>query len=1164
MNAITRSVSLDDKYVSNDGRVYLTGIQALVRLALDRSRLDRASGLKTGGFISGYRGSPLAGFDTELVRAKRHLAPADIVFKPGVNEELGATAVWGSQKVAHHGKGSDYDGVFGIWYGKAPGVDRAGDVLRQANASGTAANGGVLALAGDDHLAKSSILPAQSEFFFQHVEMPVLNPSDIQEVLDYGLHGFAMSRFSGLWSGLICLADTMDASATISVDPARLDFVFPEDRDPRRHDDLNRVLLLGNRLETERLLRDVRIPAARAYVRANGLDRVAFGASRPRIGIVATGKAYRDLRQAFELIGLTEERARDIGLAIYKVAMPWPLEPIGLSNFARGLERLLVVEHKRAFLEPQIKEIAYGWPDHARPAIWGKMTPQGNPFLSDLLELAVAEIIPALLAFLPADFVTSEMRAVAERMNRQVMWSQGHAERAARVPYFCSGCPHSSSTVVPEGARAMPGIGCHAMTEIPGRTTDGQIAMGGEGVLWVGQSEFARDSHVFANVGDGTYFHSGILAIRQAVASKVPITYKILYNDAVAMTGGQPVDGTLTVPQLTRQLEAEGVERVVVVSEEPDAYIGRRDLAPGTDVFHRDELMRVQQELQEIAGVTVLIYDQTCAAEKRRRRKRGNFADPDMRLFINERVCEGCGDCSVQSNCISIEPLATPFGEKRRINQSSCNKDFSCAKGFCPSFVEVEGASLRRAEASGLDLAALVAELPEAGVAGLETTLNLLIAGIGGAGVTTTAAVLAMAAHIDGKQASTLDMTGLAQKGGPVTSHLRFSTADRAIEGPRIPTASLDVLLASDMVVATNAEQLALIDRERTAGFANSRVAPTAEFVMKQTLSFDEARMLKTLDEACPLFAGHDIARIAEALFGDAIYANMMLVGMAHQAGRLPLTTTALDTAIRLNGAAVEKNLSAFHAGRVLFAAPDKILAGLPAANAVDPAADMDLDTRIAFLAAELAAYQDEAYAQRFLNAVASVRAADERAGNGTLRLTRTLADGLYRAMAYKDEYEVARLYSQPDFRARLEAQFDSPRKLKVLLAPPLISRSLDPRTGRPRKIAFGPWIFTAFRLLAKAKRLRGSAFDPFGRTGERRMEREFARLCLADAVRIAGLVGTANYGLLVELARVADAVRGFGPVKEANHAKAMARREALLAQLAPEGEGAPVMEAAE
>jgi indolepyruvate ferredoxin oxidoreductase len=1164
MNAITRTISLDDKYVATRGRVYLTGIQALVRLTLDQARLDAEAGLRTGGFVSGYRGSPLAGYDTELTRAGRHLSPASIVFKPGVNEELGATAVWGTQKVGHHGKGSDYDGVFGIWYGKAPGVDRAGDVLRQANASGTAAKGGVLALAGDDHLAKSSILPAQSEFFFEHVEMPVLNPSDIQEVLDYGLHGLAMSRFSGLWSGLICLADTMDASATVSVDPRRLAFVHPEDRDPRRHDDLNRVLLLGNRLETERLLRDIRIPAARAYVRANGLDRVAFGASRPRIGIIATGKAYRDLRQAFELIGLTEERARDIGLAIYKVAMPWPLEPVGLSNFARGLERLLVVEHKRAFLEPQIKEIAYDWPERARPAVWGKKTPEGGPFLSDVLELAVAEIIPALLAFLPSDFVTGEMRTVAERMNRQVMWSQGHAERAARVPYFCSGCPHSTSTVVPEGARSMPGIGCHAMTEIPGRTTDGQIAMGGEGVLWVGQSEFSNDTHVFANVGDGTYFHSGILAIRQAVASKVSITYKILYNDAVAMTGGQPVDGTLTVPQLTRQLEAEGVERVVVVSEEPDAYLGRHDLAPGTDVFHRDDLMEVQTELQALKGVTVLIYDQTCAAEKRRRRKRGGLADPDMRLFINERVCEGCGDCSVQSNCISVEPSPTAFGEKRRINQSSCNKDFSCVKGFCPSFVYVEGAELRRADTGHIDIDALAAELPEAEVAGLSTTLNLLIAGIGGAGVTTTAAVLAMAAHVDGKQASTLDMTGLAQKGGPVTSHLRFSTLERAIEGPRIPTASLDVLLASDMVVATNAEQLALLDRERTAGFANARVAPTAEFVMKQTLSFDEARMLQTLKSACPTFIGHDVASIAEALFGDAIYANMMLVGMALQAGRLPLSNTALETAIRLNGAAVKNNLAAFRAGRVLAADAGKILSALPGTGDVVRAEDMDLDTRIGFLGNELAAYQDAAYAQRFREAIARLRKADEAGGNGTLRLTRSAADMAYKVMAYKDEYEVARLYSEPGFRARLESQFKDPAKLKVMLAPPLVSRGLDPKTGRPRKIAFGPWIFTAFRLLARFKGLRGGAFDPFGRTSERRMERQLVETYLADLERIAGLVGHAGYGLLVELARIPDTVRGFGPVKEANHAKAMEKRAALLARLDGESGGVPVLEAAE
>ncbi|GGE84252.1 indolepyruvate ferredoxin oxidoreductase family protein [Stappia taiwanensis] len=1165
MNAITKTIALDDKYVATRGRVYLSGIQALVRLPLDQARLDAEAGLRTGGFVSGYRGSPLAGYDTELTRARRHLATSHIHFTPGVNEELGATAVWGSQKLGQQGKGTDYDGVFGIWYGKAPGVDRAGDVLRQANASGTAPHGGVLALAGDDHLAKSSILPAQSEFFFEHVEMPVLNPSDIQEVLDFGLHGIALSRFSGLWSGMICLADTMDASATISVDPRRLTFIRPEDRDPRLHDDLNRVLLLGNRLETERLLRDIRVPAARAYVRANGLDHVAFGARKPRLGIVATGKAYRDLRQALDLIGVDEARARDIGLAIYKVAMPWPLEPIGLSNFARGIERLLVVEHKRAFLEPQIKELAYDWPDHARPRIWGKKTPEGAPFLSDVLELAVAEIIPALIAFLPKDFISAEMRAVVERMNRQVMWSQGHAERAARVPYFCSGCPHSTSTVIPEGARALPGIGCHAMTEVAGRTTDGQIAMGGEGVLWVGQVPFSKDTHVFANVGDGTYFHSAILAIRQAVAAKVPITYKILYNDAVAMTGGQPIDGTLTVPQLTRQLEAEGVERIVVTAEDPDAYLGRHDLAPGTPVVHRDELMSVQKELQEFKGVSVIIHDQTCAAEKRRRRKRGTYPDPDRRLYINERVCEGCGDCSVQSNCLSVEPVTTEFGEKRRINQSSCNKDYSCVKGFCPSFAWIEGAELRKADSARVDVDALLAGIGEAERAPLDTTLNLLIAGIGGAGVTTTAAVLAMAAHVDGLQASTLDMTGLAQKGGPVTSHVRFSTLDRAIEGPRVPTASLDVLIASDMVVATNAEQLALIDRSRTAGFANTRVAPTAEFVMKQTLSFDEVRMRKTLEEACPLFHGLDAAGLAEVLLGDAIFANMLLIGMACQAGHLPLSAAGLEAAIRLNGAAVEANLRAFRAGRVLAAAPDTLLSLLPQGESQkEVGGEMDLETRIAFLSRELAAYQDAAYARRFDAVIERLRTRDAELGPGTMRLTRIAADMLYKVMAYKDEYEVARLYSDPAFREGLAAQFTDPRKVRVMLAPPLISRGLDPKTGRPRKLAFGPWIFTAFRLLAKMKGVRGSWADPFGRTAERKAERALIEAYLADLETVTGLVGTANYGLLAEIARVPDLVRGFGPVKEGNLARAEARRAQLFARLDKEREEGIIVAAAE
>ena len=1141
-----KSVTLDDKFAALDGRIYLTGIQALVRLALDRKRLDRDAGLKTGGFISGYRGSPLAGYDTELTRARRHLAAHDVVFKPGVNEELGATAVWGSQKVRQHGRGSSYDGVFGIWYGKAPGVDRAGDVLKQANASGVDRNGGVLALAGDDHLAKSSILPAQSEFFFEHAEMPILNPADIQEVLDYGLHGFELSRYAGLWTAMICLADTMDASATISVAPQRLTFLRP-DSDPWAEQDLNRVLMLGNRLETERLLRDVRIPAAQAYVRANRLDGIAFGATQPRFGIVATGKAFRDLLQALDLLGITEARARDIGLAVYKVAMPWPLEPYSFTEFGRGLSKLLVVEHKRAFMEQQIKSISYHWPEGSRPLIWGKRTPDGSPFLSDVLELSVAEVLQALLKYLPEDVVSDEMRAVSEKMTMQVMWAQGHAERAARVPYFCSGCPHSSSTVTPEGSRSLPGIGCHAMTEQAGRTTDGQIAMGGEGVLWVGQKDFSNDTHVFANLGDGTYFHSGILAIRQSIASKMPITYKILYNDAVAMTGGQPHDGTLTVPQITRQLEAEGVDRIAVVSENPDAYIGRSDLAPLTQVVHRDLLMDVQREFQTVPGVTVIVYDQTCAAEKRRRRKKGTFPDPDLRLFINDRVCEGCGDCSVQSNCLSVEPLKTAFGEKRQINQSSCNKDFSCVKGFCPSFVEVGGAALRKATTKGLDIDAMLADLPEVELPGLERTRNLLVAGIGGMGVTTISAVLAMAAHLDGIQASTLDMTGLAQKGGPVTSHVRFASLERGIEGPRVPTAALDVLIASDMVVATNAEQLALANRPVMLSVANTRVAPTAEFVLKQTLSFDEARMLKSLEAASRACLPMDAASVAEKLFGDAIYANMMLVGMAYQAGGLPLHAEAIEAALELNGASVASNIKAFRAGRVLAADPAKILSALPGQEKPAPET---LDEKIARYARELTAYQNAAYADRFTALVGDLRKADATHGPGTFRLTETVADMLYKVMAYKDEYEVARLYADPAFKTKLLAQFDDPKKLKVLLAPPLLAHRKDPKTGRPAKIGFGPWIFTAFRLLSKFKSLRGTRLDIFGYNAERKAERALLDSYSADVALLTGHLGTASYGLLVEIARVPDLVRGFGPVKEANLAKAEAKREQLMQKL--------------
>ncbi len=1160
MTSTARNVTLDDKYVLERGQVYLTGIQALVRLPLDQIRRDRAAGLRTGGFVSGYRGSPLAGYDQQLARAKRLLGAHDLVFQPGVNEELAATAVWGTQKIGLAGT-SDYDGVFGIWYGKAPGVDRAGDVLRHANASGTAALGGALAIAGDDHLAKSSSLPAQSEFAFMHAEIPVLNPSDLQDVLDYGLYGIAMSRYSGLWTALIALADTMDSSGVISVDPNRLTIRRPMDvADPRRGADLNLSLRLANRLDTEVLTRDLRLPAALAFARANRLDRQVFGAERPRFGIVATGKAYRDLRQTLDLMGIDEVVAREIGLAVFKVAMPWPLEPEAIGAFAGGLERLLVVEHKRGVIEPQLKELMFHWQADRRPLVFGKHAPDGRRLLPEIRECGPAEIAPALLAFLPSGVHRPSMKEGAERLAARARWAEENGTDAKRAPYFCSGCPHNSSTLTPDGSRSMPGIGCHVMTEAAGRTTDGVVAMGGEGVPWLGQFPFSKDRHVFANLGDGTYYHSGILAIRAAVAAKAPITYKILYNDAVAMTGGQPHDGPLDVPQLVAQVAAEGVERIVLLSERPHLYSGL-SLPPGVRVLERDDVMTVQHELAAFPGVSVMVYAQTCAAEKRRRRKSGAYENPDIRLFINPRVCEGCGDCSVQSNCVSVEPLPTLFGEKRRINQSSCNKDFSCQKGFCPSFVTVEGAEPRRADAAGFDIDGLAGELAEPDIHLPDHPVNLLVTGIGGMGVTTTSAVLATAAFIDGLDATTLDMTGLAQKNGPVTSHVRISRRDVPIEGPRVPVGALDALIAADMLVAAGAEVLAMCAPDRTRAVVNERVAPTAEFVLHQTQSFEARRLRRAVSGAVNGIEGADFARLAEAVMGDAIFANMMLVGFAWQKGLVPVGRPAIERAIRLNGAAVSANLRAFAAGRLLAERPE--LFERFSAQEASPQ-DMSLDERIAFLAGELTAYQDRAYAERFLASIGRLRAAEARATGDAGRLTRTAAESLYRLMAYKDEYEVARLYTSQDFRQALEAQFDAGGKVSVQLAPPLLSRT-DPNTGRPRKMTFGPWVFRAFGLLAAMKRLRGTWADPFGHTAERREERALVTEFEALMDRLAHGLDAASLGLAIEIARVPDTIRGYGPVKAASIEKARRRWADLVRRWDGDtAQPAPLLEAAE
>ena len=1146
MNMAMRPVTLDDKYATNTGMAYITGIQALVRIALDRSRRDRKSGLNTGGFISGYRGSPLGGFDTELNRNPQLLEEHGIHFQPGVNEELGATAVMGSQKFDLVGQGGNYDGIFGIWYGKAPGVDRSGDALRQANISGTHRHGGVLALAGDDHLAKSSVLPQQSEYFFVHTEIPLFNPSDIQDVLDFGQHAFELSRYSGLWTAMICVSDTMDASAVVNLDPNRLKFRHPEMYDPRSNTDLNRGLYLKGRLEHEKIQREIRLPSVGHYVKANNLDGIRFGSSSPRLGIVATGKAYRDLRQALSLLGITEAMAKDIGLAIYKIAVSWPLEQTGIIELAKHTEKLLVVEHKRAFVEPQIKEILYHSDSGKRLPIWGKRTPTGENFLRDTLELTAEELVGALLQFLPEELTTQKMKDVEALIDRQQAWAGENHESAARIPYFCSGCPHSRSVKVPEGARSMPGIGCHAMSETAGLSSDGQIAMGNEGALWIGQAPFSKDKHIFVNIGDGTYFHSGILAIRQAVAANATMTYKILYNDAVAMTGGQLLDGKLTVPQLAKQLDAEGVRRIEILSERPHLYGGGPILGSQVKVRHRDELMEIQSELAEFQGVSAIIYDQTCATEKRRRRKRGEYENPGRRLFINERICEDCGDCSAQSNCLSIEPVETNFGRKRKINQSNCNMDFSCVKGFCPSFVWVEDVEFQRQEIDKTLLENLCNELSDARVADLDGTINLVIAGIGGMGVTTAAAILAMATHIDGNNASTLDMTGMAQKGGPVTSHVRFSASGVDIEGPRVPIAELDILVASDLLVAGNADSLSCINKDRTFIVANSKIAPTADFVMHQILPFDSARIQQTLKSSSRDSVFVDVAGIAESLLGDAIYTNLMLLGLAAQAGVLPVSTSAVENAIRLNGVSIELNLNAFRIGRILFENPDAIGKLLPQS---EESVEMSLEERLNFLHNELAEYQNTSLANKFTELVNRVKIAENSNSSDPDSLARHVAENLYRVMAYKDEYEIARLYSDRAFKLRLQNQFANHGKLKVMLAPPFLNR-LDAMTGRPEKREFGPWVFHMFNILKRFKFLRGTRFDPFGRTRERKAERELLQNYLIDIETILAQMETMPLDLLKDLAKLPSIVKGYGHIKHANLQIALNRRLEIQLEL--------------
>lgn len=1163
--AMLESVSLDDKYTVTKGRAYMSGTQALVRLPMLQKERDRRAGRNTAGFISGYRGSPLGSVDQALWQASKHLKEHDIVFKPGLNEDLAATAVWGSQQTNLY-PSARFDGTFAMWYGKGPGVDRSMDVFKHANSAGSSRYGGVLVLAGDDHGAKSSTVAHQSDHVFAAAGIPVLYPANVQEYLDFGQHGWAMSRFSGLWVALKCVTEVVESNASVDLDPDSLNIILPEIEDMPA-DGLN-IRWPDPPLAQEARMMNHKWYAALAYVRANKLNRVEIDSPDARFGIMTAGKAYLDTRQALADLGLSDELCAELGIRLFKVGCIWPLDGQDARQFATGLTEILVVEEKRQILEYALKEELYNWRDDVRPKVYGKFdeTEHGggewslsrSPWLLPPQgELSPAIIARAIARRLCTMDISEELRAriqarlaILDAKDREARMPRVSVERK---PWFCSGCPHNTSTRVPEGSRAMAGIGCHYMTVWMDRSTSTFSHMGGEGVAWIGQQPFTDEKHVFANLGDGTYFHSGILAIRASIAANSNITYKILYNDAVAMTGGQPVDGILKVTDVIAQVHAEGARKIVVVTDEPEKFKGVT-LAGNPPVYHRDELDRVQRELREIPGTTILVYDQTCATEKRRRRKKGTYPDPALRAFINDTVCEGCGDCSVKSNCLSVEPLDTPLGSKRRINQSSCNKDFSCVNGFCPSFVTLKGAQVRKPEAQGRSLESFnLADLPLPKLPDLDRTYGILIAGIGGTGVVTVGGLLGMAAHIEQKGVSVLDMAGLAQKGGAVLSHVQIARRPDQLHATRVPTGEASLLIGSDALVSASTDVLSRVSRDRTHTIINTAASPTSDLIGNAHWKFPLQTACTDIENA----VGKDIRyldanALAVHVMGDALYANPILLGYAFQRGWIPLHMDSLLRAIELNGVAVKANREAFQWGRL---AAEKGIETLmkgatPKARAVTfPESVQALIKR---MEAHLSAYQNPAWAQRYRDAIKPIMERESRLDQDkTLPLTRIAATQLAKLMSYKDEYEVARLYTDPAFLDKLRAQFaGEPGKdyqIQYHLAPPLLGRKNS--QGQPVKRKFGPSTRHLFKILASLRGLRGTALDVFGYTQERRQERQNIQDYLADLNEVSAHLDADNLEVALRWLNYPDLIRGYGHVKDAGQVKAYALREQQRSQ---------------
>ena len=1136
-------VALDDKFDLSKERIFLSGSQAIIRMLLMQRERDRRMGLNTAGFVSGYRGSPLGGLDLQLWKAKDKLAQSDIVFQPGLNEELALTACWGSQQTELLGE-SKHDGVFTLWYGKGPGVDRSGDVFRHANLAGSSKYGGALALMGDDHIAESSTVAHATEFLFVDTMIPILNPAGVQELIDYGLYGYALSRFAGTWAAIKCVKDNIESTASVDVSLERLGIVLPEfDMPPGGLNIRHEIDQLGQ----EARLHEYKRTAASAFIRANRLNKIVYsGGRKPKIGIMTVGKSYLDVRQALDDIGIDEAQANRIGLRLFKVACPWPLDFEHITEFAQGLEMILVVEEKRSLLEVQVRENLYG--TAAQPLVLGKRDERGDwlfPAKGALdpndIAIAIGERILKVIG--PSEEIGARVRQLRQY---QAMLADTK-DVANRTPYFCSGCPHNSSTKVPEGSIAGAGIGCHFMALWMDRSTVGFTAMGGEGAQWLGQAPFSKREHFFQNLGDGTYNHSGALALRAALAANANMTYKILYNDAVAMTGGQPHEGNLTVDMIARQVRAEGVERIAVVTDEPGKYDGKFEFPPRTSFHHRDDLDLVQRQLREVKGISVLLYDQTCAAEKRRRRKRGTFPDPDKRVIINELVCEGCGDCGVQSNCVSIQPVETEFGRKRKIDQSSCNKDFSCVNGFCPSFVTVHGAKIRKAEGIAGKTDPLDG-VPEPKLFPLDRGWASIIDGVGGTGVVTIGAILGMAAHLEGKGCGMIDMAGLAQKGGAVFSHVRIARTPEEIHAIRVSAGKADLILGCDLVVSGAKKVLAAVREGQTIFVTNTAEIMPGDFARSADFSLPTERLKKAIRAAAGEQNAHffDATRTATALFGNSLGANMFMLGFGFQHGGLPLSSEAIEKAIELNGEAVAMNISAFRWGRRAAHDPE-FVRGLvdrpsePAARGLVQTLDEMIARRVEFLTA----YQNSGYAGRYRDRIAAIRAAEDKAVPGSTVVTEAAARNLFKLMAIKDEYEVARLYTDGSFQKQLAAQFQDYDRLEFHLAPPVLGRRGS--DGKPRKSSFGPWMMTGFRVLAALKGLRGSPLDVFGYFAERRLERQLLADYEGDLDLIAGALAPGKAEAAAALASVPALIRGYGHVKQANAQKAAGERERLL-----------------